>query len=193
MGSTENSRWSVRESGVRWLALVSLVILSGCQQKMARQPSYRPLQASSFFTDGRSARPPVAGTVSQGLEPYDDPLLFAGKDEQQKNLLEAVSLIGAPSLLSMAALRGGAVLDYTSVFPFPVTKEVLDRGRERFLIFCVVCHDPTGNGNGKIVIAAIPSRPRISSIAPAACSAAVTTFCCAMAGRVLLRGCQQRL
>ena len=43
-----------------------LLLLSGCQQEMARQPSYRPLQPSSFFEDGRSARPLVEGTVPRG-------------------------------------------------------------------------------------------------------------------------------
>ncbi len=45
---------------------IVLVTLAGCQQEMARQPAYRPMQASEFFGDGRSARPFEAGTVARG-------------------------------------------------------------------------------------------------------------------------------
>ena len=36
-------------------------------------------------------------------------------------------------------------------FPFPVTKEVIERGQERFNIYCAPCHDRLGNGDGMIV------------------------------------------
>jgi mono/diheme cytochrome c family protein len=41
--------------------------------------------------------------------------------------------------------------NYVDTFPFPVTRAVLERGRDRYMIFCVVCHDPLGTGHGKIV------------------------------------------
>src|SRR6185436_14899725 len=44
----------------------SAIIVAGCQQKMADQPSYKPLEPSEFFVDGRSARPVVVGTVARG-------------------------------------------------------------------------------------------------------------------------------
>jgi mono/diheme cytochrome c family protein len=44
-----------------------------------------------------------------------------------------------------------ALADHATTFPFPVTAELLERGQQRFAIFCAVCHDSTGNGNGKIV------------------------------------------
>ena len=40
---------------------------------------------------------------------------------------------------------------FVDTFPFPVTLEVLEHGRDRFMIYCVVCHDPMGTGRGKIV------------------------------------------
>src|SRR5262249_27554066 len=46
---------------------------------------------------------------------------------------------------------GLAAGSYTESFPVPLTEAVLRRGRERYTIFCAVCHDPTGNGHGKIV------------------------------------------
>jgi mono/diheme cytochrome c family protein len=90
---------------------------------MAHQPSYRPLEPSGFFPDGRSARPLVPGTVARG-QLRTDTALYDGRDEQ------------------------GQLLD---AFPFEMTKEVLERGRQRFDIFCSVCHGRTGHGDGRIV------------------------------------------
>lgn len=89
---------------------------------MAEQPRYEPLEASSFFKDGRSARPLVPGTVARG-QLREDELLYTGKS-------------------------GGVLVD---AFPFPVTQAVLDRGRERYGIFCTPCHDSLGNGQGMVV------------------------------------------
>jgi len=55
----------VRAHG-RFVALVLLLALSGCQQQMASQPSYHPLEASTFFADGQASRPTVKGTVARG-------------------------------------------------------------------------------------------------------------------------------
>ena len=56
---------------------------AGCQQKMADQPSYKPLEASDFFADGRSERPAVAGTVARG-HLHTDVALFTGRREGMK-------------------------------------------------------------------------------------------------------------
>jgi mono/diheme cytochrome c family protein len=41
--------------------------------------------------------------------------------------------------------------DDADSFPFPVTADVVARGRERYEIFCAMCHGPTGQGDGMIV------------------------------------------
>lgn len=101
-----------------------LLLASGCElrQAMYDQPAYRPLQASTFFTNGMSARLPVEGTIAIGhLE--DDQHYFTG-------------------------MADGAM---ATTFPFEITTEVLNRGQERYNIFCAPCHDQTGAGNGIIV------------------------------------------
>lgn len=108
--------------GWAWVALVAAVCLAGCRQDMFNQPRYRPLRRSEFFTDGRSARPPVPGSIARG-ELQDDPHLYTG--------------------------RVNGVL--VTTFPFPVTRDVLERGHERYNIFCTPCHDRVGNGNGMVV------------------------------------------
>jgi mono/diheme cytochrome c family protein len=94
---------------------------------MADQPSYRPLQASEFFADGRSARPLVPGTVARGAL-QADAHLYSGR-------LDSTD----------------ATVRYADDFPFPVTRTVLERGRERFDIYCAVCHDRVGTGQGVVV------------------------------------------
>jgi Cytochrome C oxidase, cbb3-type, subunit III len=103
-------------------ALLALVAFTaGCRLDMHLQPYYRPLAKSDFFNDDRSARLPVEGTVARG-DLRDDAYLYTGK-------------------------VGNALGDY---MPFPVTKEVLERGRERFNITCTPCHGRVGDGNGFI-------------------------------------------
>jgi mono/diheme cytochrome c family protein len=103
---------------------VGFALLAGaCKQQMATQPSYRPYQPSEFFADGTSARPEPADTVARG-QLRDDALLFTGKDESGQEATE---------------------------FPFPVSREVLARGRQRYEIYCTPCHGYTGDGDGIVV------------------------------------------
>jgi mono/diheme cytochrome c family protein len=125
------------------------LLLPACQQEMAREPSYRPLEPSSFFADGRSARTLVPGTVPRG-HPLEDAAIVNGRKEgSAKGKTAALPVAGAgPAPVAGNPLR---LEDFVTTFPFPITEEGLKRGQERFTIFCAVCHGPAGNGNGKIV------------------------------------------
>ena len=90
-------------------------------QAMADQPKYDPLEASDFFPDGQSARPRIPGTVARGEVAYD-------------------------GVMSTGKINGADA----DGFPFPVTQEVMDRGEERFNIYCSPCHGRVGDGNGMI-------------------------------------------
>jgi mono/diheme cytochrome c family protein len=103
-------------------ALVALTFVTvGCRIDMHVQPYFRPLTKSDFFADGRSSRNPVEGTVARG-DLREDTYLYTGK-------------------------INGNLGDY---MPFPVTKEVLDHGHERFNVYCTPCHGRVGDGNGFI-------------------------------------------
>lgn len=112
------------------LALATLVIAlfaAGCNQNMTfqmmgTQPKYLPYSSSDFFQDGQSGRPGIPDTLARG-HLQDDPALFTGKVD-------------------------GA--DVTT-FPYPVTRGIVLRGRERYNIYCAPCHAQTGMGNGMIV------------------------------------------
>src|SRR6266705_313641 len=129
----------------------SMATNAGCQQQMSKQPKYLPLEASEFFEDGRSARPLVPGTVARG-HLKTDARLFAGSREAFAGKTFAPGLVPAGGRKAPAG--SDAALDegkYHDTFPFPVTRAVLERGQQRFTIYCAVCHGPLGDGNGIVV------------------------------------------
>ncbi len=101
--------------------VLALALLIGCRQKMAVQPKYDPLEPSDFFADGMSARPRIPGTVAHG----------------------EASLTGFLATGKVNGQDGDG-------FPFPITIEVMNRGQERFNIYCSECHGKVGDGNGMI-------------------------------------------
>lgn len=146
-------------SGAAVRRLAALLLLSvltcGCQQEMARQPSYRPLEPTDFFPDGRSSRPLVEGTVPRGRPLEQSLILSYRKSPVYVEAARAAGLIANPEPLNPALLlpviRNAAVGDYVDVCPIQIDRKALERGRERFNIYCSVCHDALGTGNGKIV------------------------------------------
>lgn len=107
----------------KWL-LVAVVAVScaACRQDMQTQPKYVPLDRSWFYSDGRAARPIPAGTISVDEASGDTPAA-TGLD------------------------AGGAFL---TTLPVSITEGLLERGRERFDIYCSPCHGRTGDGHGMI-------------------------------------------
>ena len=109
-----------RARRVRRVALAAIVLASlvGCRQDMHDQAKYEPYEVSDFFADGQASRRPVPGTVARGWL-REDPHLYRG--------------IGAD----------GA---FATTLPLPLSLPLLERGRERFDIFCSPCHGRTGDG-----------------------------------------------
>lgn len=144
---------SIARHAGRVLPFFALSLLPACQQKMAVQPSYKPLAASSFFADGLSARPMVAGTVARGHLRADQ-ALFAGKRPgkfEDWALPVAAVGAGARGVLGVITAAAAEQNDYVETFPLPVTRQFVQHGHDRYMIYCVVCHDPLGTGGGKIV------------------------------------------
>jgi mono/diheme cytochrome c family protein len=136
--------------------LVVLCLLTGaCQQEMARQPSYRPLERTDFFADGRASRPLVEGTVPwRGREPGEPSLLVPRRSPEYVDAVRAAALIANPvtgTLSALPSFLGPPAAEYVAVSPVAIDKKALERGRDRFNIYCSVCHDALGTGSGKIV------------------------------------------
>jgi mono/diheme cytochrome c family protein len=114
----------------RSLLLICLAVLSGCRLEMHDQPKRQAYQSSRFFDNGASSRPLLPGTVARGAL-RTNRAYFAG-------------------------LRG---TNLVTEIPMKITREFLERGRERFDIYCSVCHGLTGEGNGMIVQRGFPPPP----------------------------------
>jgi hypothetical protein len=134
--------------------LMVLLLMTGCQQQMADQPSYKQLQECDFFGDGRSARPAVPGTVARGHLQTDIALFTGrrtGKDGEPMGAASPAVVQPAPDSPEALKALKARYDDFVDTFPFPMTEEVLRHGYDRYTIYCVVCHDPLGTGRGKIV------------------------------------------
>jgi mono/diheme cytochrome c family protein len=137
------------------LLLIGIVVAAGCRRDMQDQPKMKPFRTTTFFADGLSGRPLVPGTVPRGYLRADT-FLFTGKKSKSLNgPVTASPTPGGPQ--PTASTPGGAAqtvapyADDVDTFPFPITEETVKRGRERYDIFCSVCHGLTGFGDGMIV------------------------------------------
>ncbi len=118
------------------LPLIIVVVAFGCEDDMADQPRYEPFEASALFANGMASRPIPEHTVARGHLRSDEHL-FRGKVNGQSAM----------------------------TFPFPMSKDWLQRGRQRYDIFCAVCHGATGAGDGMIVQRGLTQPPAFYPLA----------------------------
>jgi cytochrome c553 len=113
-----------------YLSAPMLIALSACRPDMFNQPKSKSLRESDFFSDGAASRPIPPHSVARGFL-NDDEALYTG-------------MIGT---------------NLVTDFPISITRPVLERGRERFEIYCAVCHGRTGEGNSMVVQRGFPAPP----------------------------------
>jgi len=134
------------------LALLCALFVSACRRDMQDQPKMKPLRSSTFFSDGLSARQPVEGTVPRGFLRTETELFTGKKNKNLSNISAGASATPSGPQPSANAPSGqNAYPDDVDTFPFPITEETVNRGQQRFNIFCSVCHGKTGHGDGMIV------------------------------------------
>lgn len=92
-------------------------------QNMDDQPRYKPQAASTFYDDGSAMRLPIDGTVARGSL-REDSVYFVGR------------------------LVNGSLVKNN---PMPLSMELLERGKDRYQIYCTPCHGATGSGQGTII------------------------------------------
>ena len=148
-------------SRVALLAALAALALSGCEkamQDMYNQPKYKPLAASPFWPDGRSARPDVAGTVAHSGG------ATAGTSSGELGRLP-LPVAQAPVYPVddqgnvKANLTPASPQPLTATNPLPINRQTLDRGRERFDIYCSPCHSIAGDGDGMVPRRGFPHPP----------------------------------
>jgi mono/diheme cytochrome c family protein len=104
-------------------AMAAILMLAGCRQDMQDQPKFVPQRGTTFpGMSGRSARPQVENTVGRD-QLHEDAYFYTG-------------------------IQGGKEGDG---LPIPLTQATMERGQERFNIYCTPCHSRVGNGVGMIV------------------------------------------
>jgi hypothetical protein len=103
---------------------------------MQDQPKYLPYRGSEIFADSLSSRNLVEGTVPRGYL-REDSELYLGKSSK-------------PVARAAGDTSKAPPTNDVNEFPFPVTREVLDRGEERYNIYCSPCHGILGDGKGMI-------------------------------------------
>ncbi len=104
------------------IAVFAALAFSGCDN-MRDNNRFKPYEETPFFEDGGVARTPVENTVPRGFL-RDDAHLYQGKDTDG---------------------------EFVKAFPFAITEQILARGRDRYNIYCLVCHGATGEGDGIVV------------------------------------------
>ncbi|HMS44010.1 MAG TPA: cytochrome c, partial [Pyrinomonadaceae bacterium] len=112
---------------------------------MQDQPRYKAYKQSDFFSDKRSSRDLPEGTVPRGYL-RENKALYTGKKENADPNAQVQTTTDAGGNTLVSSFPN----DITE-FPIPVTAETINRGEERYKVFCMVCHGPTGNGDGMIV------------------------------------------
>jgi mono/diheme cytochrome c family protein len=125
----------------------------GVRFDMQDQPRYKAYKQSDFFSDGRASRNLPDGTVPRGYL-RDNKAFYTGKIDNPN--------LNAPVQTTVSPTGNTLVTSFPNdidEFPVPVTKELVDRGQDRFNIYCIVCHGPLGNGDGMIVRRGFPQPP----------------------------------
>ena len=149
--ATRNAECGMKSRfAISCLLLTAFCLLAvGCRYDMQDQPRYKVYKKSDFWgeRDPRASRDLPEGTVARGFL-REDKALYTGKKENAGGAQQQQAQTTTDA-------RGNTVVttfpDAIDEFPVPVTKELIDRGQERYNIYCVVCHGPTGNGDGMIV------------------------------------------
>ena len=140
----ENVRKNATRFGFYFL-LFTLLFSTACRYDMQDQPRYKAYKQSDFFSDGKSMRDLPEGTVARG-NLRADKAFYTGKKENADPNVQVETTTNPQGNTLVSSFPN----DITE-FPVPVTQELVDRGEQRYKVFCIVCHGPVGNGDGMIV------------------------------------------
>ena len=125
----------------------------GCRYDMQDQPRYKAYKKSDFFKDGRASRDLPEGTVPRG-QLKSDKAFYTGKIANPNPNAAVTTTTDATGNTLVSSFPNDI-----EEFPVPVTKELVDRGQDRYNIYCIVCHGPTGKGDGMVVRRGFPQPP----------------------------------
>lgn len=162
----EGTRGHNRIVAVTW-TIFCMSLLAGCAQNMRNESRIKPYEPSTFFEDGQSSRPLLPGTVARGEERVDEQFYTGMLTAPEPSETQAAEPATTPEASQDGGTTNGgqagtpqsgaqgnqmpAAGTPADTFPYPITREILDRGRARYNIYCAPCHALTGTGDGMIV------------------------------------------
>lgn len=123
----------------RYAVVLLLLALGGCERAMHNmyaQPRYDTNEPSPLFADGRSVRPPPPGSVPAAMGDA------AATTSSRR---------GGQEVAARAAAQAASAPR--------ITAALLQRGQERFDIYCLPCHSPLGDGDGPVARRGFPHPP----------------------------------
>jgi mono/diheme cytochrome c family protein len=133
------------------LLCLGLIVMTGCRRDMQDQPKMKPFRSTTFFADGLSSRQPIEGTVARGYLRSDTEYFTGKKAKAPGATASATPATQQTSGASSPGAQTNNFPDDVDTFPFPITKDIVERGHERYNVFCTACHGWTGNGDGMVV------------------------------------------
>lgn len=125
----------------------------GCRYDMQDQPRLKAYKSSEFFSDNKGMRDFPEGTVARGRL-NDNKALYTGKKENADPNIQVETTTDASGNTLVSSFPNDI-----EELPIPLTKELLDRGEDRYKIYCIVCHGPVGKGDGMVVRRGYPQPP----------------------------------
>jgi cytochrome c553 len=154
-----SSNSTVKTRTTRVLCLVAATAslgLVGCRNEMYNQPKAEPLEMSTFFADSQASRPIIEGTVPRSGRAVGAPDAIVRDTSAATQGAQ-----GGSDTTEVRIVRGLTTPEQIRAMSIPmkVARQVLDRGRERYDIYCSPCHGRTGDGNGMIVQRGFPQPP----------------------------------
>jgi mono/diheme cytochrome c family protein len=140
-----SGKWSLRTRSLLLAAFCLFAIGCGVRFDMQDQPRYKTYKKSDFFADGRASRNLPEGTVARGFL-KENKALHTGKIDNPDPNVQVQTTTDASGNTLVTSFPNAI-----DEFPIPVTQELIDRGQDRYNIYCIVCHGPVGAGDGMIV------------------------------------------
>ncbi len=136
------------------LLLTAYCLLSlGCRYDMQDQPRYKAFKKSDFFNDKKAMRQLPEGTVARGYL-HENKAFYQGKKEVVNNNAQVATATDASGNTVVTSFPNDVEKS-----PVPVTQALIERGEQRYKVFCIVCHGPVGSGDGMVVRRGYPKPP----------------------------------